>query len=77
MHSTKMKFALIGFVIGILFGAWPAVYAYIKTPEIPCPYELGIQLLIIGLSGTVGTVLGFLTGFMIDLFRKIKVVNQN
>ncbi len=61
---------MIGLICGLLYGVWPVIYAYTKAPSMPGPYELGVQVLIVGFFGIVGALLGFAVGLIADIIKR-------
>ncbi len=70
MNLKKKKIVLIGFVIGLIYGVWPIIYAYTEAPGMPGPYELGLQFLIVGFFCVLGTTIGFIVGSILDLLKR-------
>lgn len=70
MNIKKKSFVIIGLIIGLIYGLLPAIYAYKQAPSIPGPYELGVQVLVVGFFGIVGAALGLFTGMIINFVRK-------
>jgi hypothetical protein len=68
----KKRFAVGGAVLGVGWGLYALVTAYMAAPGMPGPHELIIQLVLLGVPATFGAVGGFIAGWLVHLVLRKK-----
>ena len=58
MKYNKRTFIIVGLILGLLCGVLLIIKAYTQFPSLPEPFELCIQILILGFLGAMGLALG-------------------
>ena len=70
MKYNKRTFIIVGLILGFLCGVLLIIKAYTQFPSLPGPFELCIQILILGFLGAMGLALGFIVYLITTLFRR-------
>jgi hypothetical protein len=68
----KRRFAIGGAVLGVAWGLYAIVAAYVAAPGGVGSFELIIQFVLFGVLATFGAVGGFIVGWLVDLVRRPK-----
>ncbi|MHC4441833.1 MAG: hypothetical protein ACYTBZ_01900 [Planctomycetota bacterium] len=66
--KIRRLFTIGGLALGLLYGLYGILRAYIAAPGLPGIYELLLQIVIVGILTAVGSGLGFGIGCIVSLF---------
>ena len=65
--KTTRRFAVGGAILGLAWGLYALIMAYVATPGMIGPSELMVQLVILGVLAVCGAVAGFVVGAVAHL----------
>jgi Zn-dependent protease with chaperone function len=69
-RQMKKRFAVGGALLGLAWGFYTQIMAYVASPGVPGPAELMVQVVILGVLGVCGAVAGFVAGVLADLISR-------
>ncbi len=68
--KMRKRFAMGGAILGLAWGLYAVIMAYVAAPGGVGPAELMVQLVILGVLSVCGAVVGFLVGAVADLVSR-------